>query len=74
MITHSMQPSSWQSRNKVKLDVNRSQMTGIPAIGAISVGDLVREVPAEQIAEPLPEAAPETDAEPGAPPSQAETS
>ena len=74
MITHSMQPSSWQSRSKVQLDVNRSQMAGMPSIGPISVGDLVREVPAEQIAKPLPEAAPETDAEPGAPPGQEKTS
>jgi len=74
MITHSMHPDSWQSRSKIKLDVNRSQMTGRPSIGPISVGDLVRELPPEQIAAPVSEATPEAETEPDAPPSQEETS
>jgi len=44
MIAHSMRPETWRA-SVTKLNVNRSQVAGMPAIGPISVGDVVREMP-----------------------------
>ena len=43
MITHSMRPESWRGGG-VSLRVNRAQVSGMPAISPISVGDTVREM------------------------------
>ena len=44
LITHSMRPETWRSTHSAKLNVNRSEMAGMPVIGPISVGDVVRQV------------------------------
>lgn len=42
LITHSMHPESWREKGG-HLNVDRSQVSGMPKIGPISVGDTVRE-------------------------------
>ena len=44
LITHSMRPETWRAGSATKLNVNRSQMAGMPSAGPISVGDPVRQV------------------------------
>ena len=44
MITHSMRPETWRA-TVTSLNVNRSEVAGMPVIGPISVGDVVREMP-----------------------------
>ena len=46
MIAASMRPETWGGRG-AGLNVNRAQVSGLPAIGPISVGDTVREVRSE---------------------------
>ena len=43
MIEASMRPESWGGTG-ARLDVNRSQVSGLPRIPPISIGDVVREV------------------------------
>jgi hypothetical protein len=43
MIEASMRPETWGG-NASRLEVNRSQMAGMPRIGPVSIGDTVREV------------------------------
>jgi hypothetical protein len=43
MITHSMRPDSWGGGPGRGLKVNRGQVTGMPQVGPVSVGDPVRE-------------------------------
>ena len=43
MIEASMRPETWGGSGP-RLDVNRSQMRGLPKMGPVSVGDTVREV------------------------------
>lgn len=47
MIAHSMRPETWRVP-RTSLDVNRSDMTGMPVIGPISVGDTTRELRLEE--------------------------
>lgn len=48
LITHSMHPETWRdSAAGAALNVNRAQMTGLPAIGPVSVGDPVRQIERE---------------------------
>jgi len=47
MIAHSMRPETWRHGPAARLNVNRGQVTGMPVIGPISVGDPVRELPAQ---------------------------
>ena len=49
LIAHSMHPETWGG-GKAILNVNRADISGTPMIGPISVGDVVREVPLDQIA------------------------
>jgi len=44
MIAHSMRPETWRAA-VTNLNVNRSEVAGMPTIGPISVGDVVREMP-----------------------------
>ncbi len=44
LIAHSLRPETWRHRDATRLDINRSQVQGMPRIGPISVGDPVREV------------------------------
>lgn len=43
MISASLRPGSWGG-DTARLEVNRSQVRGVPAVGPISVGDKVRQV------------------------------
>ena len=54
MIAASMRPHTWRGSG-VRLNVNRSQVAGMPSIGPISVGDVVRELPGEPAAKAEPE-------------------
>lgn len=49
LVAHSMRPETWREKSATALNVDRSQVTGLPAIGPISVGDIVREVPLESL-------------------------
>ncbi len=44
LIAHSMRPETWR-KSRVPLSVNRSDVSGMPSIGPISIGDPVREFP-----------------------------
>ena len=43
MISASFRPGSWGG-NAARLEVNRGQVRGVPAVGPISVGDPVRQI------------------------------
>lgn len=45
LIAHSMRPETWRGGGAVKLNVNRAEIAGMPRIRAISVGDMVRQLP-----------------------------
>jgi len=47
LITHSMHPETWRAKS-TPLNVIRSEVSGMPVIGPISVGDTVRELQLEQ--------------------------
>jgi len=47
LIAHSMRPETWRGGGAVKLNVNRSEIAGVPKIRPISVGDVVRELPVD---------------------------
>ena len=69
MITHSMHPESWRGKGGARMNVNRSQVAGMPTIGPISVGDVVRQLATETPATPpagtaQPESAPDASKEP----------
>ena len=49
LIAHSMRPETWRA-GKTALNVNRSDISGMPVVGAIAVGDVVRELPVDHIA------------------------
>ncbi len=44
MITHSMRPETWRGGAGARLNVNRAELSGMPAFGPISVGDPVCEL------------------------------
>jgi hypothetical protein len=54
MITHSMRPESWGGGASQGLNVNQSQIMGMPEVGPISEGDLVRESRPGEQASPTP--------------------
>jgi len=52
LITHSMRPESWGGQAGQKLNVKRSEIAGMPKVGPISVGDVVRQFrPQEAVAQ-----------------------
>lgn len=53
MVEASMRPESWGGSG-TRLDVNRSQVSGTPRIGPVSVGDTVRQVILEGSADARP--------------------
>lgn len=56
LITDSMYPESWRGTGGAALNVNRSEIAGLPKIGPISVGDIAREVRPETLAAETPTA------------------
>ena len=71
LITHSMRPETWSSSSSARLSVNRSQVAGMPTIGPISVGDIVREMPGQPAVQPQPaQSAPEPEAPAVTPPTE----
>jgi len=50
LVAHSMRPETWREKSGARLNVDRSQLTGLPRIGPISVGDTVRELPIDSLA------------------------
>lgn len=52
LITHSMRPASWREGRDTRLNVKRSEILGMPKIGPITVGDVVREFRPESAAPP----------------------
>ena len=52
LIAHSLRPETWRHKDATRLDINRSQVQGMPQIGPISVGDPVREVSLASIVVP----------------------
>jgi len=63
LIAHSMRPETWRAATSTKLKVNRSEVAGMPAVGPISVGDVVRQI---ESVPPEPSAAPEPTTKPPA--------
>jgi hypothetical protein len=51
MIADSLRPETWGGAGD-RLNVNRAQVAGLPRIGPISVGDVVRECRLDQPADP----------------------
>jgi hypothetical protein len=51
MISDSLRPESWGGSG-ARLNVNRAQVVGVPRIGPISVGDIVRECKLDAPADP----------------------
>jgi len=56
LIAHSMRPETWGGQTGRKLNVKRSEITGMPNVGPISVGDAVREFRPQETAAPAEDA------------------